>query len=107
MAAAVSAGAVVRSAGPREKDDSAQEAKHTEEPPKEPAPKPASTRSGLRRIYNTVEEAMAATGTDSPSEALRQIKSRTPDAVYLPHTGAKQRAKELKRAAKLAEKVQK
>jgi hypothetical protein len=55
--------------------------------------------------YNTVVDAMAATGTKTPSQDLRVlneqnkangIKSRY---AYKPHTGEKQRAKLAKRAA--------
>lgn len=47
----------------------------------------------------TVEDAMKSTGTTSPSAALRNKKHFSPGTNwgYLPHVGAKQRAKALKR----------
>ncbi len=51
----------------------------------------------------TVDEAMAKTGTTSPSEALRAHKAaigakRARRTGYLPHVGAKQRAKALRKS---------
>jgi len=50
----------------------------------------------------SVDEAMAATGAHSPSEALRKAKRHNSRYGYLPHCGAKQRAKEAARQAKAA-----
>ncbi len=49
----------------------------------------------IRALGNrqTVQQAMAATGTNSPSQALRALKINNKKFVYLPHTGAKQRRK--------------
>lgn len=72
------------------------------EPPKPPEPERKGP-SSLTRIYNSVEEAMAATMTDSPRAALEKLKDSgqmSTRATYLPHQGAKQRAKEARRQAK-------
>lgn len=51
----------------------------------------------------TVDEAMAETDSKSPSEALRKLKASTSKRYnYIPHVGAKQRAKEARKAAKKA-----
>lgn len=41
----------------------------------------------------SIDEAMAATGTNSPKAALDKLKRLNGNYRYLPHTGAKQKAK--------------
>lgn len=49
----------------------------------------------------TVERAMEITGTSTPREALKAMSAKTDKRlVYMPHVGAKQRAKALKRMKK-------
>lgn len=64
----------------------------------EPQPTPPAdpVRRGERM---SIDRAMEATGSKSPSEALRKAKQKNANYGYLPHVGAKQRAKALKRLA--------
>ena len=52
----------------------------------------------------SVNDAMALTGTQAPSAALKKLKQTNSRYGYLPHVGAKQRAKEERRQAKAAAK---
>lgn len=70
----------------------------SQEPPKEPPPADPVVR-GERM---TIERAMELTGTTTPSAALRAAKEQNAAYGYLPHVGAKQRAKALRRQAKVA-----
>lgn len=49
----------------------------------------------------TVEEAMAKTKTNSPREALTELKKVSMRYAYTPHVGAKQKAKLAKQLAKV------
>jgi hypothetical protein len=52
----------------------------------------------------TIEDAMRETGTTTPRAALEKMNEGGKRHVYLPHVGAKQRAKEARRQAKAAAK---
>lgn len=56
-----------------------------------PPPKPDDDVAKGKRM--TVNDAMERTGTSSPKAALDRLKELNPNYRYLPHTGAKQKAK--------------
>lgn len=66
------------------------------------APAPAIERSGSGGFGNrmSVDKAMQITNSDSPSEALHKLKRENARYNYLPHIGAKQKAKALRRLQK-------
>lgn len=54
--------------------------------------------------FSTVEDAMKATDSTSPREALKKLKTKgtmSARGTYMPHTGAKQKAKAARRAASI------
>ena len=71
-----------------------------------PQPETRKSESGMRGRV-TVEEAMQRTGTNSPSEALKELKKQNGRYGYIPHVGAKQRMKAQRAAEKAAAKAAK
>lgn len=71
------------------------------EPPEPPAALPEPVVRNPISSRMTVAEAMANTGTSTPKQALKALNERGGKRyVYMPHTGAKERAKGLKQLEK-------
>lgn len=65
----------------------------------EPTPAPHPRTGTKSPQLCTVEEAMERTGTNCPSAARKRMQESSSKRIsYMPHAGAKQRAKALKRA---------
>lgn len=82
--------------------------KNPEHKPKDPNMKNAVRKSTpVQRM--TIQQAMEQTGTSTPSEALKKLNEGRHGRgrmIYMPHTGSKQKAKALKRAAMKSESEQ-
>lgn len=74
---------------------------------KEMAPRRAVVQRGIKPgTQMTIEQAMELTGTTTPREALKAMSAQTEKRlVYMPHVGAKQRAKALKRMQQAEERA--